>query len=275
MPDISIMQGRLSPPQGPRVQFFPQDWKAEFSLAKDIGFSGLTWFLDRDIPDMNPVQDIWEDPQTLAGIDEARKTLPIHSIDCGRTFLFGPELPQTRKDFAALLPALAGRLRSRVVVVPMLIEYAPRSHADKKEAQEVLRELISIAEPLDLRFGLETDMPANELAEYVDSFDSTRIGVCYDLGSAVTLGFDVVKEIESLGNRIIEVHLKDHKKTDVLGVHRSARLGQGDVDFAACFGALRNVDYRGGYTLQAFRGEEYLEDAGSQLQFVRQQLHAI
>ncbi len=268
---IAIMQGRISPPSGDRLQFFPADWAAEFPLAKKIGFSGITWFFDRDAPGHDPLR-VWADVPTLARIDAARDILPIDSIDCGRCTLFGFAAARTEEELTAVLPALAQRLSSRTMVIPMLLEGAPRSPAERAEATEVLGRLLSKAVPLGLRFALETEMPADELADFVDSFSSPALGACYDIGSATAYGFDCPADIVRLHERVFSVHLKDHKKGDRIGTDPSVPLGTGDADFRGCFAALNSIRYQGSCTLQAWRGADYLGAAAAQLAFAQRQL---
>ncbi len=275
LPRIAIMQGRLSPAGGSRLQFFPADWQAEFPLAKKLGFSGITWFLDQSTPGFDPVRDVWGSAAALEDVDRARAVLPIHSIDCGLYPLFGADKERTVESFRILLPGLAGRLASSVVVVPLLVHTAPRTEEEKREARESVGKIAAVAAPLGLRLALETEMPADELADFVDSFGSPAVGVCYDIGSCTAYGFDCPADIERLGSRILEVHLKDHKRTHIIGKDRSVPLGEGDADFAGCFRSLNAIGYKGGYTMQAWRGENYLADAATQLGYITNLMQAL
>lgn len=265
MNSIGIMQGRLSPSYEGRFQFFPKDWSAEFSLAKKLGFDHIEWFLDRDEPGFDPVADIWGQESVLKEIDQTRQILPISSVDCGRYPLFGDQATQTINDFKILLPALAGRLKTSVISIPLLEDHAPKTKEQKEEARGIIKQIITIAEPLGLKVALETEMPADELAIFIDSFQSPMVGVCYDIGNAVTYGVDAPTEIRHLGKRILEVHCKDRRS----GTTQSVLLGSGGADFPACFKALADIDYQGILTIQGWRGEDYLNDAVSQLAFVR------
>jgi len=274
MKPIAIMQGRLSPPQGERVQFFPTDWEEEFVLAKKMNFSGVTWFLDTNIKDFDPIA-FWTDPSSLARIDQARQVLPIHSIACGLVPLFGAEKEKTIRDFRLLLPALAPRLHSRVICIALLLHTAPHTDLEKNESIETLQTLSDIALPLGLKIALESEMSAPELISFIQSARSPAVGVCYDVGSATAYGFDCAQEIHTLGNTIFEVHLKDHKKGHVIGKDASVQLSTGDTPFGDCFAALQQIEYRGGYTMQAWRGTEHLTNAKTQLESMQKNLQHI
>ena len=124
------MQGRLSPPQDGRLQFFPSDWAAEFSLAKKMGFGHLEWFLDCDLNGFDPVRDVWGKPELLMQIDEARASLPISAVDCGRYGFFGQEKTITLSAFAILLPALAPRLSTGILSLALLEQNAPKTELE-------------------------------------------------------------------------------------------------------------------------------------------------
>lgn len=255
------MQGRLSPAEEGRFQFFPTDWPAEFELAKNMGFDGICWFLDVDRPNFDPVKDIWQDPTTLEIIDRTIKTLPIAGIDCGWLDL---------DLLYDILPALAPRLSAGIAAIPLLEDKAPKSESDWDAAGLILKRLSAKAKTLQLRLALETELPAEKLKRFLDKLECGNVGVCYDIGNATSYGFDCPEEIRLLGAKIFEVHIKDRK---VGGA--SFLLGEGDAKFADCFAALKEIGYGGGYTLQAWRGDDYLADAKLQLAFVKNGLNKI
>ncbi|MEK7552844.1 MAG: sugar phosphate isomerase/epimerase [Patescibacteria group bacterium] len=259
---ISIMQGRLSPAENDRFQFFPTDWPAEFAQAKELGFDGLCWFLDVDKPNFDPIRDIWFDQEVLTMVDQAIRTLPVRGVDCGLVGL---------SKLKTLLPVLAHRLVDGVICIPLLEVRAPKSDAEWTKTADDLRQLSGIARLANLRIALETELPADQLMSFLDGLRLDNLGVCYDIGNATSYGFDCPTEIRTLGARIFDVHLKDRK----VGESRSQLLGTGDADFKGCFEAFKAIDYRGGFTLQAWHGEDYLQDATNQLAFVKKILKQI
>ena len=259
------MQGRLSPSSDGRLQFFPKDWLAEFALAKELGFNHLQWFLDRDLPNFDPINNLWGQTDELKKIDQARAILPISSIDCGTYGLFGPEAKIALRDFPKLFSAASGRLSTKVISLALLERNAPKSETEKREAGQTITTLADLAAPFGLRLALETEMPAPELITFIDSLKAENVGVNYDLGNTTSYGFDCPAEILTLGKRIFEVHFKDRK----IGQTQSLLLGSGDVKWSESFRALRTIGYTGAYTLQAWRGKDYLNDAVTQLTFVK------
>ena len=53
---IGFMQGRLSPVIKKRIQIFPhKNWKNEFKIASEIGFSLIEWTIDTETLKENPL----------------------------------------------------------------------------------------------------------------------------------------------------------------------------------------------------------------------------
>lgn len=259
------MQGRLSPAQNGRLQFFPLDWLAEFAIAAKIGFSHIQWFLDRDIPGFDPIKDLWSQPEVLRQIDAVRKLTPISSVDCGTYALFGREAVLTLHDFPLLFPSLAGRLATNIVSLALLEKNAPKTEGEKQEVLVNLKSLADLAATYHLRLALETELPAFELVAFLERLGRSNVGIGYDLGNCTSYGFDCPADIKFLGEKIIEVHCKDRRR----GSSQSLLLGTGDTNYPDAFAALKEIGYSGAITLQAWRGEDYLADAETQLKFVK------
>ena len=51
---IGVMQGRLSPPRGGRIQSFPVDtWREEFGLARQAGLDCIEWIYEMEAAENN------------------------------------------------------------------------------------------------------------------------------------------------------------------------------------------------------------------------------
>src|SRR6185369_10422176 len=54
--ELGVMQGRLSPPEGGRIQSFPEKtWRAEFERAKRCGLDRIEWIIDEPNWEQNPM----------------------------------------------------------------------------------------------------------------------------------------------------------------------------------------------------------------------------
>jgi len=269
--NLGIMQGRLSPDFHSNFQFFPENWQAEFPLAKDIGFRCIEWLVDwRKMP-VNPLL------LSLQKIDEIKQLSIMNMISvesiCADYFmqnrLFGADPDVINNSLAVLstiVSVAVGQIGVKVIVLPFLEELALVNYRKKREVVSNLMDIMSFGEYAGLSFALETEMNCDDLKRFIDLFDRDNIGVCYDLGNCTSYGHNCPRDIKKLGSLIKVVHVKDRK----LGSAQSVYLGEGDVDFEGCFDALAEINFSGPLILQAWRGEDYLNDARSQLSFVKE-----
>jgi sugar phosphate isomerase/epimerase len=99
-----------------------------------------------------------------------------------------------------------------------------------------------------VRLGIENH-PERTPQEVLDKAGADPdLGATVDTGWWATQGYDVVRAIEELADRIVHVHLKD-----VLSVgepHETCRWGRGVVDIEACVRALRRLGYEGAYSVE-------------------------
>lgn len=268
---IGIMQGRLSPSEGGRFQFFPQKWQDEFRVARDLGFDGIEWLFDWVRWEKNPIYAEGNVEEIRSVSDAAR--ISVDSICSDYYMKYGFTGSDAASSIEVLLHLIerAGKEGYRTILVPFLEERAIKSESEKKEIVKNFDIIIERLKKSPVAIGFETEMPAPELLDFIFRFDSPNIGVYYDLGNSTSYGVDCVSEIRLLGKHIKGVHLKDRKK----GATASMLLGTGDVDFVGCFKALKEVGYKGPLILQAWRGENFLEDARTQLLFVKKILRNI
>ena len=129
-----------------------------------------------------------------------------------------------------------------------------QSHPDTEEKTARLLEVVRAVEPAararGIRIALESPLPAAELKALAEAADSDHVGIYYDTGNAVALGFDPAEEIRVLGDLILSIHIKD--SGDELGARR---LGEGKVDLSAALGAIREVGYHGWLILETPGGD--------------------
>jgi len=277
MSEFGIMQGRLSPSQGDRLQFFPDEWEKEFEIAKNLGFSSLEWVFDWSEYWKNPVWYLTDTSKNLLAIRESAESQGICIVTACFDYLMKYTLLQRDNNYLDTLnvlqrtiPKLA-QMGVNIISIPLLENASVRTEREKDEIRNTLNLFRRLLDGHKIDLSLETEMAGEELRNYIDSFENPRIGVCYDTGNSTTLEHDLPQDIRLLGNRIKEVHLKDRK----FGSRQSVYLGTGDVDFDACFSALKSVHFNGPYILQAWRGTDYLNDAKRQLEYVRSKMQSV
>ena len=250
---IGILQGRLTKPWNGQLQCFPRGaWEAEFELVREAGFDALEPFVETE---HNPDNPVWSD----SGMGVLRALSAEFGVgtrvlcaDCFMTTTF----VQQPSAALGLLARLGGK-GFELLVLPFFEKAELKAAADGDKLASTLR--LSPVPPSQL--ALETTLPAADLIPLVD-----RLGakVCYDLGNTTALGHDIARDIRLLGRRIVHVHIKDKRRSD----GQNVLLGTGDTDFAGAAVALRDIDYRGDFTCETFRGDDPLETARRHRAFV-------
>lgn len=243
IPSIGVLQGRLTPSNGRGIQFFPfENWEKEFELASGVGFNVIELLVKKDSYEKNP---LWSDE----GIGKINKLKEEHNIETPSVHGFYDKTGEY-PDVIIKIIENASRVGAKTVLISFFDERALHNEDDKALARAQLEEPLRIAAEFDVNLGVETEMPAEELGEFLDSFGSNNIKVYYDIGNMVSMGVDVVHEIKFFGKRICGVHVKDRK------LHgESMLIGEGDADFPAIFAALKDVNYRGAFVLQGARSD--------------------
>lgn len=125
-----------------------------------------------------------------------------------------------------------------------------------KNATASIRSLVPLAEKLGVTIALENVWNwflADPVAmrEFVDQFESRRVGVYLDVGNTLINGFPQ-DWIEILGRRISAVHVKNFSRQDCGGTLHGFGddLLKGDADWKAVVAALRKIRYSGPVTAE-------------------------
>jgi L-ribulose-5-phosphate 3-epimerase len=124
----------------------------------------------------------------------------------------------------------------RVVLVPFFDKGDLRNDPAGKDAVvESLKRVAPKAEGAGVILGIESWLSAPEHVEILDRVGSPAVAVYYDVGNSQKAGYDIFKEIRSLGKRICEFHAKDNDDL----------YGKGTMDFPRVRKAMDDIGYRG------------------------------
>jgi hexulose-6-phosphate isomerase len=276
MQRITMMQGRLLPPEGGSIQRFPRDrWREEFALSAEAEVDAIEWIYDVDGADANPVA-------TGTGIAEMRALSRQHGVAvaslCADYFLDRPFLrvpSNTVRDLTAHLIWLVERCHQAAiqrVVLPFVDASRIETVADEADVVEILRQVEPVCAVTEVELHLETSLAPHAFASLLARIPSQRVRVNYDSGNSASLGYDVASELSAYGSRIGSVHIKDRTKGG-----GTVPLGTGNADLPALFGGLARRHYQGDYVLQVARGAgvSEVEWARQNRAFVVQQLECV
>jgi hexulose-6-phosphate isomerase len=249
---IGIMQGRLIPPLGDRIQCFPRDeWAREFSLASAAGLDCIEWIFDEFGADANPLS-------TDSGIDTVLALAEEHRVHvssiCADYFMERPLLRANPAELAERIAVLdwlmrrCGRLGADRVVVP----FVDASRIDTAEELDgvtaVLRRSLPVAEETGIEIHLESSLEPERFAALLERLPHRLLRANYDSGNSSSLGYHPRAEFSAYGPRVGSVHIKDRVLQG-----GTVPLGTGDADLPALFSCLREVGYAGDIILQVAR----------------------
>ena len=274
---IGIMQGRLSPSLMGTQQYFPNEtWEMEYGLAAELGFDSIEWVVDLDSFDRNPIFE----ETGIQRIKALQSRFDISNLtvcaDILKETSFIPDNSQLPSSTIRILEKLiigSTEIGAKSLVLP-LIEKNSIKKIQKRihsyDWRKVLKPMLDIAERQNLKLAIESDLPAVELKNWIDSINHTSIGVNFDMGNSVSLGYSIQDEILQLGSYICGVHVKDRK---VGGPNVS--LGYGDVDFELALKSLNKVSYSGPLILETFRDRSYMSYATDNMRFLLTKLKKV
>ncbi len=118
---------------------------------------------------------------------------------------------------------------------------------DPAGMQAVIEKLTKVApqaEKAGVVFGIESWLSAAELQQMLRKIGSPAYRVYYDVGNTTKMGYDIFRELRSLGNKLIcEVHAKDYKGS----------FGSGEIDFQHLRRVLDEIGYHGPIVIESVK----------------------
>lgn len=133
----------------------------------------------------------------------------------------------------------AANLKAKVILLAFFGRGTLQSQEDKDKAAAILKPLAPEAEKAGVILGIENTLSAEDNVRILDKIQSAAAQVYYDVANSTFGGYDVPKEIRSLGKRICEIHFKDR-----------TLLGQGEVNYPGIRDAVRDIAYKGWIILE-------------------------
>lgn len=75
-----------------------------------------------------------------------------------------------------------------------------------------------------------------------------RVGLCVDIGHTTRIGGDLMEELNAVGNRLLDMHIKDLK--DIRDGKTQCPVGEGSFDIPGIFAHLKKINFTGGVMLE-------------------------
>lgn len=250
---IGFMQGRLSPLVDGKIQAFPWDfWQHEFPSAKKIGLSTMEWTLDQEGLYQNPLMTASGQREIVALCERHGFSIPSLTGDCFMQSPFwkatdGTVYKMLTNDFEAIINSCA-HIDIKLVVVPLVDNGSIENPQQEKILIDFMVGQEMTLRSLGIKIAFESDFPPVELHRFIRQLNSDVFGVNYDIGNSASLGFNPVEELELVGDRVFNVHVKDRIRSG-----GTVPLGEGAADFQSVFNLLKLYNYNANYILQTAR----------------------
>jgi sugar phosphate isomerase/epimerase len=247
-----------------------QPWEKLFNAAAQIGFEGV----ELGVGEGYAGSKLWkaDGRRELRSLSEASgvaiASICLH-LYWGISFANADEA--VRKKASAIAQEAAA-IASEVGARNLLIPVTSSEGIDAEEARGRwvlgMRSCANAAERHGVVFALENvgqpfAQTGEQLASIVDEIGSTAVKAYYDPGNAVYDNLDAIADIEALGRRISQVHMKDPG-----GDH----LGEGRMDIPAVIKALRAADFTGWIMLETPATDDPLKASRMNLEYLRKLL---
>jgi L-ribulose-5-phosphate 3-epimerase len=249
---IGFMQGRLSPIRKSRIQSFPwETWREEFETSSRISIKKIEWTIDSENFASNPLL-------TLDGRKEINRLKSFHGIEIPSvTCDYFMENPPWKSDPVPVLVGIESillgmaEIDAKILVVPLVDNSSLGSAVNASQVEAFFRPVTSLLRENNMRIAFETDLSEEAFPDFIEEFGEDCFGINYDIGNSASLGFNPVKEIEAIGKRVINVHVKDR----ILG-GTTVPLGSGNADFPMVFKCLKACGYVGNLIMQTARAAD-------------------
>ncbi len=271
MNEIGVMQGRLLPKYKGRYQAFPVGiWQEEFRIARENSLDLIEFILDFNDAEENPLLK----PGGVNEILEITKETGVSvKTICADYFMEEPlhsnDFKIAEKSFIILERLLntAKQLGVTDIVIPCVDQSSIKEEQLMNRFIKQVIKIIPILEKNNINLSLETDLAPKPFLKLLTKLNSKNMTVNYDIGNSAALGYDSDEELETYGDRITDIHIKDRI------LHGGpVELGKGNANFTKFFEKLKKLNYQGPFIMQAYRDDEGVEIFKSQLTWFKKYL---
>jgi hexulose-6-phosphate isomerase len=252
---IGVMQGRLSPPTGGKIQSFPwESWVAEFLIARKLNLDLIEWTLDKDKIFENPL--LTEDGHLKLSKLILETNVRVESLTCDNLMQSpvhkdGTHGRTSKVEFLKML-SLLPKINNFIIVWPLVDGGSIDSLDELKMFKSFVIDLVPFLRELKFKIAFETQISPKENSIFLNNFPTDVIGLNLDIGNSASNGFSILEDYDLNSERIFNIHIKDR----VLG-GSTMPLGMGDVnwqDFAKV-----TASYSGSLIFQSARIEQQPE----------------
>jgi L-ribulose-5-phosphate 3-epimerase len=207
----------------------------DFRMLKEIGYDGVELGFHDKV-----------DPEEVVA---ARDTtgLPVHGVVLGSVNGINDAVDRARLYGATSVLLVAGRVNADMPYAQNYDETQATIRASAPYAEE--QAIMLLVENVWNNFLLSPI----EMARYIDEIGSDWVNVYFDLGNVARFGWPE-HWVPVLGDRIKKLDIKDYSRTKQMeeGPWKGfdVKIGDGEIDWAACRRELKKINYEGWLTAE-------------------------
>jgi len=246
-----LVQGRGLKQESNLMQYFPSNWKEEFTIIQKLGFYGIEWIYDKKSESTNPIlSDLGrKDMKELSQKYNVKLENIVFDWFIEHPLLKNDQFTISEKiqKFKSLIE-ISAKTGFKRVIFPLLENNEISSIDERNKFIEILKEITNILELYKIELHLETSLTPEKEKEIIKEINHKKILVCFDMGNSASYGYDPQNVIRIINDYIGSVHIKDRILNGT-----SVPLGKGNVDFLEVFRTLRNIDFQGPISFQVYR----------------------
>jgi L-ribulose-5-phosphate 3-epimerase len=183
--------------------------------------------------------------------------------------LTDPEGIEARMEALRETLSMSYQIRAPVVCCrlgPLVAQDEPR----RALFEQTLLDLGQFAERTGATLSLWSGANAPDaLAGLLATHETGGLGVSYDPAMLLAAGFDPVEAVAQWRGIIAHVHVRDVVRGGSAESSHEVPLGQGEVDWPECLGALEEADYRGYFAVERNTGSDPRRDVSNAVAYLR------
>ena len=207
---------------------------AVFEAAKKIGFDGV------QVSMFSVKNNIYLQKEDVreSFLEAAKKfRLEVASLAIGELNGIPYKSDARAEQWVAESIDVCKALGTNMVLIPFFGKGELRNDsAGVAVVVERLKRIAPKAEKAGVFLALESYLNAEQSLDIIGRVGSPSVKVYYDVANSTKAGYDIFKEIRTLGSEhICQFHAKDYK----------GMLGQGEIDFQKVRQAIDDIGYRG------------------------------
>ncbi len=258
---------------GTRSQVLTRAEQEALPLAHELGFAGVEFSVSARQPDNSL---LWHTAgRRLLDEQRAATGVAVCSLcigNCGFMLTQDEETYQRGLAVGEAIITYARELDAPLILCAM--DAPPTQPYEESFSRWVagLQALAPHAERAGVTLALESvgrthPQSVARFRELLAAVASPAVGVYFDVGNAYGQGFDPAADLLALGAHVRQIHIKEPNRIPL--------LGEGPLDFAAIFAAIRAIGYDGWLVLETAPGDNPRAAAQHNRAFVEDWLQTI